>query len=124
MTSKQRLVTAIEGKVPDRLPATTHHVMPYFLEHYMGGITNAEFFQQLELDPIVWTVPHRPDKNRGEYYDPDQGPIGFLESRRIATDQWRISSEAIEGRARKAARYNFHTPGGVLSMVLESNDQT
>ena len=30
--------------VPDRLPVTTHHVMPYFLERYMPGTGTQEFF--------------------------------------------------------------------------------
>ncbi|HVO71338.1 MAG TPA: hypothetical protein VMT24_14910, partial [Aggregatilineaceae bacterium] len=89
MTSKQRMLTALDRGVPDRLPVTTHHVMPYFLETYMNGISDQEFFEHFHLDPITWTVPHRPDPSRGEYYDPLQGEIGFLESRRVATDQWR-----------------------------------
>ena len=31
MTPRQRLLTALGGGVPDRLPATTHHVMPTYL---------------------------------------------------------------------------------------------
>jgi hypothetical protein len=73
MTSRERLLTAIQGGVPDRLPATTHHVMPYFLETYMGGISSQAFFKHVNLDPILWAVPHRPDPEQGEYPDPSQG---------------------------------------------------
>jgi hypothetical protein len=31
MTSKERMLAALTGGRPDRLPVTTHHVMPYFL---------------------------------------------------------------------------------------------
>ena len=44
MTSKERMLTAIERKVPDRLPVTTHHVMPYFLDNYVNGISFDQFF--------------------------------------------------------------------------------
>jgi hypothetical protein len=39
MTSRQRFLAAIKREIPDRLPVTTHHVMPYFLETYMDGIS-------------------------------------------------------------------------------------
>ena len=48
MTSRQRMRTAINGGVPDRLPVTTHHLMSSFLNNYMGGInaglTNKTFW--------------------------------------------------------------------------------
>ena len=65
MTPKQRLVTALERGVADRLPVTTHHLMPYFLDKYMGGMSNQACFEHFGLDPITWTVPHRPDARRG-----------------------------------------------------------
>jgi hypothetical protein len=124
MTSKERFITALEGKAPDRLPVTTHHVMPYFLDSYMNGKSNDEFFETIGLDPIVWTVPHRPEESAGEYPDSNQGEIGFLESRRVSTDNWRVSFEEIPGREYKTVRYSFNTPKGTLSMVLQSNAQT
>ena len=38
MTSKQRFLAALDRKVPDHLPVTTHHVMPYYLDKYLNGI--------------------------------------------------------------------------------------
>ena len=68
MTSKQRLVTALQRGAADRLPVTTHHLMPYFLDTYMGGMSNQACFDHFGLDPITWTVPHRPDASAGEYF--------------------------------------------------------
>jgi uroporphyrinogen decarboxylase len=124
MTPKQRLVTALERGAADRLPATTHHLMPYFLDKYMGGMSNQECFEALGLDPITWTVPHRPDPPSGEYYDPLQGPIGFLESRRISSDSWRVVWEDVPGQQYTTTRYKFVTPGGTLTLVLQSNEHT
>ena len=67
MQSKQRLLTALDRGVPDRLPVTTHHVMPYFLDRYMEGITSDEFFDRFNLDPIVWVVSYMPDPDDGEF---------------------------------------------------------
>lgn len=119
MTPKERLLTAIRGGVPDRLPVTTHHVMPYFLDQYLGGISNQEFFDSFGLDAILWTVPHKPGACEGEYPDPLQGEPGFLESRRVATDCWRIYPEDVSADGRKLTRYRFVTPSGELTTVLE-----
>ena len=118
VTPKQRMLSAITGGRPDRLPVTTHHVMPYFLEKYLRGISAREFFDEFGFDAIVWTVPHRPEASGAEYYDPLQGEPGFLESRRIATGQWRVFAEAVPDGDRKLTRYRFDTPRGSLSMVL------
>ncbi len=124
MTSKERMLAAIGRRVPDRLPVTTHHVMPYFLDKYMNGISFDEFFDHFGLDPIHWTVPHKSDESKGEYYDPHQAEIGFLESRRIATDTWRIEFEELPKPEYKTIRYTFITPKGCLTMVTQSNEHT
>lgn len=124
MTSRQRMLTALTGGKPDRLPVTTHHVMPYFLDKYMGGISDQEFFDHFGFDAWHWTVPHRHDPATGEYPDPEQGEIGFLEARRVSTDDWRIYWEEIPNQPYKTVRYTFVTPKGTLSMVIESNEHT
>ena len=69
MTARERLLTAMGGGVPDRLPVTTHHVMSYFLTRYVEGISVQAFFDRFGLDPILWAVPHRPDPSAGDYSD-------------------------------------------------------
>jgi len=124
MTPRERLLAALSGCLPDRLPATTHHVMPYFLDKYLGGIPAQAFFDRFGLDAITWTVPHRPEADRGEYLDPLQGTPGFLESRRVATDRWRIFSEDVFTTGHKLTRYRFVTPRGTLTTVLEDAGYT
>lgn len=124
MTSKERMLTALKNKIPDRLPVTSHHLMDYFLKTYMGGIPYPEFFDRFGMDAIRWLVPHRPDPATGDYFDPEQHDISFLESRRIASDNWRILSEEIPDAKYTTRRYRFVTPKGELSMVLQSNEYT
>ena len=71
MRAKERFLTALKRKTPDRLPVTTHHIMPYFLERTMGGMSIQEFFDHIGLDPILWIVASRADSSRGEYFVPD-----------------------------------------------------
>ncbi len=124
MTSKERMLTAINRGVPDRLPVTTHHVMPYFLDKYMDGISDREFFDRFSLDAILWTVPHRADANKGEYPDPLQGEFRRLESRRVCSDRWHVEFEPVPDQEYSTLRYRFVTPGGTLTMVVQSDEHT
>ena len=123
MTSKQRFIAALDRKKPDRLPVTTHHVMPSFLKKYMNSISNDEFFDQIGLDPIRWFIAYKPDESKGEYYDPNHVP-GYLEARRISSDSWRIEHESIPDPRYDTIRYKFITPKKTLTMTLQSNEHT
>lgn len=124
MSSKKRMLAAIEGRVPDRLPVTTHHVMPYFLERYMDSISVQDFFTYFDLDPILWIVPHKPDETIGEFYDPQQLHTDLTESRRISSNNWRIKEEEIPDNIYKTKKYEFFTPSGRLKMIMQSNAHT
>jgi len=124
MTPRQRMLTTIAGQTPDRLPVTTHHVMPYFLRRHMGGISTRQFFDRFGLDAIVWAVPHRHDPDKDEYPDPNQDRVGFLESQRVSTDQWRIETEEVSAHPDPTTRYRFVTPKGTLTTVLQSDEHT
>ena len=49
MNSRERLLAALDRRTPDRLPVTTHHLMPSFLAG-MEGIGELEFFDRFGLD--------------------------------------------------------------------------
>ena len=123
MTSKQRMLAAIQGKIPDRLPVTTHHVMKYFLDKYLNGIFSEDFFDFFDLDAIRWCVFRKPDKTRHEYFDPEL-EVDLATDKNIFSDQWRIKNKTIALSPDKTERFNFITPKGSLSMVLQSNSQT
>jgi len=123
MTPKRRFLAALSREMPDRLPVTTHHVMPYFLKKYLNGISNEEFFDAFALDPVKWFISYKPDESQGEYYDPGHIP-DYLQARRISSDRWKIQEEIKSGSEYKTVRYSFITPGKTLTTVLESNDHT
>ena len=124
MNSKQRLLAALERSVPDRLPVTTHHVMPYFLEQTMGGISVQEFFDYFGLDPILWVGAPRADSSRDEYFDLDLKKRDVLEIPLICSGNWNIERETISDQKCKTVRFHCITPHKILSMVLESDDLT
>jgi hypothetical protein len=98
--------------------------MPSFLNDYMNGISDQEFFDHFGLDPVKWIIAHTFDQSKGEYFDPDQPAIGFLEAKRISTDRWRFKTEEIKGLAYPTNRLSIVTPQKTLSMVLQSDQHT
>jgi uroporphyrinogen decarboxylase len=123
MTSKRRFIAALDRRKPDRLPVTTHHVMPFFLKNQLNGISNDEFFDRFGLDPIRWFIAHKPDESKGEYYDPTHIP-GYLEPHRISSDNWRVEHELLPDPQYETVRYEFITPKKTLTTVLQSDEHT
>jgi len=119
MNSRERLLTALNREIPDRLPATTHHLMPYFLDTYMDGASEAEFFEAFGLDPTHWLWDVKPNEEAGDYWFPDVGEASW-----ICSDQWRITSRVDAETPKKTTRYDIVTPRGTLSTVLEETHQT
>jgi uroporphyrinogen decarboxylase len=129
MSAKQRFLTALRRGVPDRLPVTTHHVMPYFRDRYLAGASNDEFFDRFGLDPILWTGGPVPDESRGQYWSEwfDEPQVSFGaggRARHVCTDDWRVEQSAIPGQEFATNRYQFVTPKGALTMVVQSNEYT
>ena len=94
------------------------------MDKYMDGASSDEFFNHFGMDAIRWEVPHCPDENAGEYFEPSQQPPGFLQSRWIVNDNWRIKHEDIPGMKYETKRYHWISPRGKLSMTLGSDEHT
>jgi len=124
MNAKERFIKVLSGEVPDRLPVTTHHVMPSFLEQYLGGATNQDFFNHFELDPIQWIIAYAADENSGSYFDPSHTELGFLEARRISSDNWQFKVEKLDNKSYDTQRFSIITPVKTLSMILQSDAHT
>ena len=124
MNSKERLLSAIRGEIPDRFPVTTHHLMPSFLKSHMDGASDQEFFDRFGLDPIHWIIAYAASEPAVEYHDPGHTELGFLEARRVCSDQWRFRVEKLENRQFDTSRFTIITPDKDLSMVLQSDLHT
>lgn len=124
MNTKERFIAALEHRPTDRLPVTTHHIMPSFLNTYLNGASNSEFFNQFGLDAIDWQMAYKFDSSKKEYYDPEHTEMGFLEARRILSDNWIIKLEKLNGYDCSAQHFNIVTPEKTLSMILQSNEHT
>lgn len=123
MNSRERLLTALDGGQPDRLPATTHHLMPYFLDTYLDGCSEDEFFDRFGLDPIKWVWDVKPDESRGEYWSSESTGSTAAGERWIVSDEWRIEGATVPGTP-EVTRYDIVTPRETLSMALRRGPQT
>jgi hypothetical protein len=119
MTSRERLLTALARGVPDRLPATTHHLMPSCLRA-LGGLGEREFFDRYGLDAIHWTTPLR----TGAGWQPDPAWDGALESWSHVSDDWRVERTDVPGAGFRTVRYAIVTPRKTLSTVLQDDGRT
>lgn len=119
MSSRERILTALDRGVPDRLPVTTHHLMPAFLRA-MGGLSERQFFDRYGLDAIHWTTPLL----AGSGFEPDAQGDGALESWSHVSGTWRVERSDIPGTDARTVRYDMVTPRKRLSMVLQDDGRT
>lgn len=116
MTSKERMICALDRKIPDRLPVVTHDVMPSFLDQYQDGIGAQEFLQKYGFDPILMINMFQAES--GQWMEQIDGmPM-------IVSDSWRISVEDVSGTEYETRRFTIATPGGELTMALQKNIHT
>lgn len=122
MTSRQRLLCALERKPPDRLPVTTHHLMDSFLQNHLGGASNLEFFDRFGLDAIDWVMAYRGDEAAGIL--PEMKTFGRHDLPLMTSPQWRVEVEDLPSLQYPTQRCRFITPKGELSLVLQGNEHT
>jgi uroporphyrinogen decarboxylase len=103
MTSKERMLIALERGVPDRVPASVHQWQPFHLNNYLGGISDLEAFRRFGLDASLARSPSLPQND----------PNWVVE---------RVEIEAPEGERR--SRVTVTTPGGRLEKLTAENDTT
>jgi uroporphyrinogen decarboxylase len=103
MNSRERLLAALNRQMPDRLPVTTHHLMPSFLAR-IGGISEREFFDRFGLDAIRWNSALRADL--------------------APAPDWRIESAETADADYHTVRFRIVTPRGTLSTVLQDDGRT
>ena len=104
MTSRERMLTALEMGIPDRVPVTIHQWQDYHLKTFMGGISDIEAFRTVGLDAsiTIW------DANEGK-----------------TTPNWRVESRIThKGHDQWITDYSITTPEGSLTQKNESNAYT
>ena len=57
MTSRERMLTALDNGRPDRLPCQVHGWMSYYLKTYLGGMDWYQANERFGLDYAIYVSP-------------------------------------------------------------------
>ncbi|MCD6304277.1 MAG: hypothetical protein J7M21_04875 [Planctomycetes bacterium] len=114
MTSKERMMLAIEGRKPDRLPVTIHQWQQYHLDTYMGGMSDLEAFQATGMDAAIQYFAAM-----GQFWIPD------AEKYIIQTPQWREEIKVVQDDGEeRILDHVITTPAGTLTYRTGANPTT
>ena len=114
MNSKERMLTALNKEVPDRLPATLHQWQPYHLKYYMDGMDALAAFKECGLDAAI-------------SYFKDMGQTQFMNSTENAklSEEWIDKVDILDNSLEHTLTdHTVHTPDGTLTYQVESNEKT
>ncbi len=116
MTSRERLLAAMNNEKPDRLPATVHSWMDYFLNRYLNGIDQYSAYTCMGLDMVIYDSAYR---------DGIEGAMFWQNKEMMKTKKWQVRKNLIE-KQDDSYRYKLEimTPSKTLTMVLEGNEAT
>jgi len=103
MTSRERMLCAINNGRPDRLPCQVHGWMDYYLKTYLNGMDWFEAYEKFDMDFALYISP--------EYiYDPND------------LNNWQVIRK--EDKDKRSWETQIVTPEGVLNETGAWNDFT
>jgi uroporphyrinogen decarboxylase len=114
VTSKERIMCALNREKPDRLPVSVHQWQGYHLDTCLDGISDVEAFKRFGMDAQV------------QYFE-DMGQFWLVDAdyTKASTPEWRDQVEVIS--ADPDNRINHHTittPQGVLTYKTGGDRKT
>jgi uroporphyrinogen decarboxylase len=114
MTSKERLLVALNKEKPDRLPASIHQWQSYHLEKYMGGATDLEAFRRVGLDAQI------------QYFEElAQFWLVDADFRKLNTTGWRDEAQVVSSDPdNRIVHHVIQTPEGRLTYKTAGDRKT
>jgi uroporphyrinogen-III decarboxylase len=114
MTSKERMVRALTGQKPDRVPVTIHQWQQYHLDTYLGGVDALTAFKQTGLDAAIQYF-----EAMGQFWIPN------AEQYIVQTPEWREEIDVVKDEAdNKILHHTITTPEGELTYKTVGNRYT
>jgi len=114
MTSKERMLCAIERGKPDRLPVSIHQWQPYHLDTYLGGISDLEAFKQCGMDAQIQYF-----ESMGQFWLVD------ADCTKSSTPDWRDEVNIVsDDPDNRIAHHTIHTPKGSLTYKTAGDRKT
>jgi uroporphyrinogen-III decarboxylase len=115
MNHRERMLTALEGGKPDRLPATIHGWMDYWNNKYMNGADQFEIYRHFDMDAQIFYFAWLDEPIQSAMYF-----TGDL----VPGPNWRVSCEIPKQDVISTIyKFTIETPEGVLTKTMEKNDK-
>lgn len=112
MTSKERMLRALNKEKPDRLPVTVHQWQKYHLDKYLNGISDIEAFEKFGFDA------------QAQYFG-DVGQTQDGGASQSSARNWQIHADIISSDPEnRLINYTIHTPEGTLTYKTGNNLKT
>ena len=111
MTSKERMMRALNLEKPDRLPVTIHQWQPYHLNTYMDGVDALDAFKHTGMDAALQYF-----QPMGQIFVPD------AEKHAVSNPEWQDVATVVDSNP--VARVTHHTvttPDGQLTYKTGGN---
>ncbi|MDD8026394.1 MAG: uroporphyrinogen decarboxylase family protein [Acidobacteriota bacterium] len=114
MTSKDRLLTALNREKPDRLPVTVHQWQKYHLETFMGGLDDLAANRAVGFDAQI------------QYFESmDQFWLTDADFTKFGSPEWRDEAVVVSADPdRRVIHHAITTPRGVLTYKTEGDRKT
>lgn len=114
MTSKERMLTALNREKPDRLPVTVHQWQKFHLDTYLDGISDLEAFGYFGMDAAIQYF-----QSMGQFWLVDANYAEFN------TPTWRDDVEVVSDNPDNRINYHtINTPEGVLTFKTAGDRKT
>ncbi len=114
MSSKERMLKALNLEKPDRLPATIHQWQQYHLDHFMGGIDALTAFKQVGLDAAIQYF-----EAMGQFWIPN------AENYIVQSSEWKEEITVVSSDPEnKILDHKITTPEGELTYRTGGNTAT
>jgi uroporphyrinogen decarboxylase len=114
MTSKERMLLAINREKPDRLPVSIHQWQGYHLDNYMDGISALDAFKSVGMDAAI-------------QYFADMGQFWLVDAdfAKFSTPEWQDEVAVISNDPdNRISHHVIKTPGGMMTYKTTGNRKT
>ena len=113
MTSKERMLLALNLEKPDRVPVTVHQWQQFHLDHYMGGVDDLAAFKMSGLDASIQYF-----EAMGQFWVPSAEQC-------LQSPEWREDIVVLDPDPQnRQLQHIITTPGGQLSYKTGSSPMT
>ena len=114
MTSKERMMRALSGETPDRMPVSVHQWQGYHLDTHLGGISDIEAFTRFGMDAQI------------QYFE-EMGQFWLVNAdfEKASTATWRDEVTVVRNDPDdRVMHHTIHTPAGTLTYKTAGDRKT